>query len=129
MKIEMKAKELGEMIANTDEMLNLKAAEAELESDDRAKQLLEDYNVLQMELAKALRGGVSEGSVEEIKKMFQMKHEEVKDYRVTRSFLAAKAAFDILMKKLNDIILFAITGEEAEHCSSHKCGSCDCGCE
>ncbi|HHV99481.1 MAG TPA: YlbF family regulator [Clostridiaceae bacterium] len=126
--IEMKAKELGEMIACSREMAELKQAEAELESDEMAKQLLEDLNLLKSEFARALREGMDEGTIEEIRNMVNLKQQDVMDYRVTRNFLATKIAFDNLIKKINDIILFTITGEEKGSCSSHGCGSCS-GCK
>jgi len=126
--IEMKAKELGDMIAESREMAELKQAEAELESDDTAKQLLEDLNLLRMELTRAIKEGKPEGTIEEINNMVKLKQQDVMSYRVTRNFLAAKNAFDNLIKRLNDIMLFAITGEEKGSCSSHGCDSCS-GCK
>ena len=126
--IEMKAKELGDMIADSREMAELKEAEAEFESDERAKQLLEDLNFLKAELSLALREGRPETTIEEISTMVKLKQQDVMNYRITRNFLTAKAAFDNLVNRLNDIILFTITGDEKGSCSSHDCGSCS-GCK
>ncbi len=126
--LEMKAKELGEMIANSFEMEELKKAEVELENDEEAKQLLKNLNSLKTELNNAIREGRPEGTIEELRNMVKLKQQDVLNYRTTRNFITAKNAFDSLIKRLNDIILFTITGEEKGSCSSHDCSSCS-GCK
>jgi cell fate (sporulation/competence/biofilm development) regulator YlbF (YheA/YmcA/DUF963 family) len=119
-----KAKELGGMIGTSEEMLRLKKAEAALEADDRGMGLMEDYRLLQIELVKATREKKGEVQIGEIRDMLMNKQSELNDYAITLEYIESKNAFDGMMQKVNDVITFAITGEE---CSPSKCSSCS-GC-
>lgn len=120
------AKELGIILGNSKEIIALKDSEAALQADDRAKTLMNDYKQLQIEMVKATKANKSEAELEEIKEMLLLKQEEINNYQVTNNYLGAKTAFDQLLKKVNDVILFGMTGEEP--CSPSKCGSCG-GCK
>ncbi|MCR4434356.1 MAG: YlbF family regulator [Clostridiales bacterium] len=126
MDIIQKAKELGQMIGDSEEMLNLKESEAEIEQDDRARTLMNDYKLLQVELVKATREKRDSAIIEEIKGRLVSKQEEINHYDVTARYLTAKKIFDGFMKEINDVIIYSITGEEP--CSSGKCSSCGGGC-
>lgn len=120
------AKELGTMIGNSKEMISLKDSEAALQADDKAKTLLDDYKQLQIELVKATKAKKDNAEIESVKEMLLLKQEELNTYPITNNFLEARANFDKIMKNVNDVIIFAITGEE--QCSPTKCGSCG-GCK
>lgn len=124
MDVLMKAKELGEAIANSEELHRLNKAEAALENDERGMALLEDYNLLQKELVRAVNENKGEVRIDEIREMLMAKQNDQNTYPVTLEYLEAKNAFDGLMKNINDIITYAITGEA---CSPSKCSSCS-GC-
>lgn len=124
MDVLVKAKELGRMIGDSDELQRLKKSEIALEGDDRGMGLMEDYRLLQIELVKATREKKGELQISEIKDMLMAKQTELNTYSVTLEYLEAKNGFDAMMKNINDIITFAITGEE---CSPSKCSSCS-GC-
>ena len=126
MDIILKAKELGTMIGSSDEMDRYKKAEAAVENDDRAKTLLNDYKLLQVEVVKATKENREKSIVESLKERLILKQEEINVYEITKEFLEAKSKFDGFMKQINDVIIFGITGEEP--CSSGKCGSCS-GCK
>jgi cell fate (sporulation/competence/biofilm development) regulator YlbF (YheA/YmcA/DUF963 family) len=123
MDILLKAKELGEMLAESEEMKRLKKAEAALESDDKGMQLMEDYRLLQIELVKATREKKGEVQIGEIRDMLMSKQKELNEYHNTNEYIESKNSFDDLMKKINDVITFAITGEECTH-SCETCGGC-----
>lgn len=125
MDIVSKAKELGDLIALSKEMGELKRAEQLLEADGRAKGLLEDYNALQMEMVKAVREGRDSTAIREAQKRLFDKREEIDGYEITAGYLKAKTEFDGLMKTVNDVLVFTVTGEEP--CSPNRCGSCG-GC-
>ena len=126
MDVLIKARELGETIGESAELLRLKKAEAALEGDDRGMALMEDYRLLQIELVKATREKKGEVQISEIKDMLMEKQKELNTYPITLEYLEAKNTFDSLMKNINDVITFAITGEEA--CSPSKCSSCGGSC-
>lgn len=119
-----RARELGHMIAESAEMLRLKRSEAALESDEHAKELMKEYKQLQIELVKASRGKRPEEELEAVKERLIGKQRDLNEYVTTNEYLEAKSAFDRLMANINDVITFAVTGEE---CSPSKCGSCK-GC-
>lgn len=127
MDIITKAKELGESIASSKEMENLKNSEIELEKDRKAKELLNDYKLLQMELVRATKEKREKEIIDSIRLRLMSKQDELNDYDVTKNYLSAKATFDKLMKTVNDVIVFSISGEEP--CSPKKCGSCGGGCK
>ena len=124
MDVLVKAKELGQMIGDSQELNRLKKSEVALESDERGMGLMEDYRLLQIELVKATREKKGEVQIGEIRDMLMSKQTELNTYPITLEYLEAKNNFDGLMKNINDIITFAITGEE---CSPSKCSSCS-GC-
>jgi len=126
MDVLIKARELGETIGESAEMQRLKKAETALEGDDRGMGLMEDYRLLQIEMVKATREKKGEVQISEIKDMLMSKQKELNTYPITLEYLEAKNAFDSLMKNINDVITFAITGEE--ECSPTKCSSCGGGC-
>jgi cell fate (sporulation/competence/biofilm development) regulator YlbF (YheA/YmcA/DUF963 family) len=119
-----KASELGRMIAESAEMVRLKDSEVALESDECARGLMEDYKKLQIELVKASREKKSVEAIELIKERLIGKQLELNEYGKTNEYLEAKSAFDRFMSNINNVITFAITGED---CSPSKCGTCK-GC-
>ncbi len=125
MDVLIKARELGETLADSPVIKRLKSAETALERDDRGMSLLEDQRLLQMELIKATREKSAEVDLKDIRDMLLDKQKEIDEYPLTHEYLEAKDAFDELMKNINDIITFAVTGEA---CSPSKCASCGGGC-
>lgn len=120
----IKARELGELIGNSAELNRLKKSEVAMEGDKHGMELMEDYRLLQIELVKATREKKGEVRIVEIRDMLMAKQTEMNTYPVTLEYFEAKNAFDGLMKNINDIITFAVTGEG---CSSSNCSSCS-GC-
>jgi cell fate (sporulation/competence/biofilm development) regulator YlbF (YheA/YmcA/DUF963 family) len=121
-----KAVELGNAIAASKEMVEYKKYEEEMEADDRAKELLADFKKLQIELVRATRDNKSKDEIDDCKNRLLSKQAEINDYGTTRNYLEAKSAFDGLMKRVNEVIIFTVTGEEP--CSPKKCNSCS-GCK
>jgi cell fate (sporulation/competence/biofilm development) regulator YlbF (YheA/YmcA/DUF963 family) len=121
-----KARELGKSIAQSEELDSLKKCEQEVQNDSKAKLFINDQRQLQAELIKAIRKNNDAEIIESIKKMLADKQKEINEYDVTRRFIEAKQRFDKLVKKINDVITFSITGEEG--CSSEGCSSCR-GCK
>ncbi len=122
-----RAKELGTMIGNSQQMEKLKNAEAKVEVDEKSKTLLNDYKLLQVELVKATREKRSEDIIKSIRERLLQKQEEINNYNITSDYFECKTTFDSFMKQINDVIIYAITGEEP--CSPKKCGSCGGGCK
>ncbi len=125
MEVLIKAKELGELLAESPIIKRLKNAETELENDDYGMTLMEDQRLLQIELIKASREKSPEVGLNNIKDLLIEKQKQIDEYPLTREYLEAKAEFDGLMKNINDILAHAVTGEA---CSPSKCSSCGGGC-
>lgn len=121
----IKARELGETLSVSQELQRLKNAEAILENDDRGMALMEDHRLLQIELIKATRENSEEVRIKDIRDLLMSKQSELNSYPATVEYTEAKNAFDALMKNVNDVITFAITGEA---CTPDKCSSCGGGC-
>lgn len=124
-----KAKELGELIGASEEMAKLKKSEQALESDQKSIALLSDFKKLQTEMMNAMEGNEDKLLIASIKGKLLSKQEEINNYAVTKEYLETKSAFDGMMKQINDVIVFGITGEEPSSCSHSDCSSCGCGCE
>ena len=121
----IKAKELGDLLAESTALNRYKKAEKILENDEKGMSLLEDLRLLKIELVRAAREDRNEEDISELKEMLLSKQEEIYSYPVTREYIDSKKEFDDLMKNVNDIISFSITGEE---CFGSKCSSCGGGC-
>lgn len=117
-----KARELGGLIAASEELLRLKRAEDAIVADERSKKLFEEYKELQRTLVHATKQRMSREIVEEHKKSLMEKQRELNEYKPTKEYLDSKMGFDRLIKTVNDVIMFTITGEE--QCQSSSCGSC-----
>lgn len=127
MEITEKARELGLMLANSKEMALYKDTEALMQSDEKSTRLMNEYKQLQVEMVKLTRSNGAPEQIEDTRKSLLAKQEEINQYEVTYNFLTAKANLEALMKKVNDIIIFSITGEPT--CSDDKCSSCGGGCK
>ncbi len=121
----IKARELGEVLSVSQELQRLKKAETVLENDDRGMALMEDHRLLQIELIKATRENNGEVRIQDIRDLLLSKQSDIDSYQPTHEYIEAKNAFDALMKSVNDVITFAITGET---CSPDKCSSRGGGC-
>ena len=122
-----KAKELGESIGASQQFIDFKKTEIDVEKDAKAKQLLNDFKLLQIELVKATKGKKGAEIIESIKERLTLKQDEINNYDTTKKYFNAKSSFDRLMKTINDVIIFSITGEEP--CSPNKCSTCGGGCK
>ncbi len=127
MDITEKARELGLLMANSKEMEAYKNTEAAMQSDSKSTTLMNEYKQLQIDLVKKTRENAAADSIDEAKQKLLEKQKEINEYPVTFDFLTAKANLEALMKKVNDIIIFSITGEPT--CSDDKCKTCGGGCK
>lgn len=127
MDITEKARELGLLLANSKEMEVYKNSESAMQSDEKSTKLMSEYKQLQIDMVKRTREGAEVSVIEETKEKLLSKQQEINEYDVTFNFLSSKANLEALMKKVNDIIVFSITGEPT--CSDDKCSSCGGGCK
>ncbi|ACL76049.1 YlbF family regulator [Ruminiclostridium cellulolyticum] len=121
-----KARELGQLLAKSKEMQEYNTTEAAMKSDDKSNTLMSEYKQLQIEMVKLTRGEAETQAIEETKEKLLAKQLEINSYSVTMNYLTAKGNLEALMKKVNDILVYSITGES--ECSDDKCKSCGGGC-
>lgn len=126
MDVTAKAKELGLLIADSEQMKKFRDAEAILFSDEVGMNLFNNLNKLQQEFASAMHGG-DEAKADQYKKEFTELNEEVKNNEIAMNYVDSKNAVDELLKQVNDIVMYTLTGEEK--CDSGGCSSCGCGCK
>jgi len=122
-----KARELGLMIANSDEMTNFKKSEEGLYQDSKANTILNDLKLLQTELTKAFEETSDKDIIESIKERITAKYQEANNNEILKNYFEASSKFNNLVKTINDVISYSISGEEG--CSPNKCGSCGGGCK
>lgn len=122
-----KAKELGQLIAESNEMKRLSSSEALFKSDENAIKLLNEYMSIQQEIVMAAQQEKDSKLIESINEKLEAKKDELFSYEVSKNYLEAKSDFDRMMKSINDVIIFSITGEEP--CSHDNCSCCDHGCK
>ncbi len=119
-----KTRELGELIANSEEMKKLKAAEAKQLEDENAKTLMMEFNMNRMNLGRDIQNGkiTEEEAIklneEAFKKMVESS-ESIKEY------VEAKKEFDRVVNEINGVLNFYITGQTPG--CTHDCSSCG-GC-
>lgn len=124
MNIMEKTRELGEMIQNSEEMKAYKAAEAAQKSDEITQEHMKDFNLNRLNLARDMQNGKisREDAVEQNNKAFDELCEKAP---LIREYVDAKAKFDALVKQVNQIINFYITGQTGD--CTHDCSTCG-GC-
>lgn len=119
------AKQLGMMIAKSDKMERLQKAENALENDVEASEMMETYKQRQIDVVRATKMGLAKEEVDAFKLKLLEHQQALNKNAVTKEYLDSKVSFDKFIKDVNQVIMFAITGEEG--CSPSKCGSCS-GC-
>ncbi|MDD6735127.1 MAG: YlbF family regulator [Clostridiales bacterium] len=119
-----KANELGQMIKDSAEMKALNEAEEAQSHDDEAQQLIADFNIKRMNLAKKLREETLTQE-EAVKQNNEAFNEMVEKSETIKNYVEAKKAFDKLVNGVNSTINLYIMGEQGG-CTHdcHTCGGC-----
>ena len=119
-----KAHELGKMIEESPEMAAMNAAEAAQEADAAAQELLQEFNLKRMNLARDLQAGKIK-QAEAMLKNSQAFDEMVAKSETIKAYVEAKKAFDEKINEINGILNYYITGQQPG--CTHDCSSCG-GC-
>lgn len=119
-----KTRELGELIQNSEEMKKVKAAEAAQAQDEKAQELLKEFNMQRMNLARDMQNGKisREDAIEKNNKAFD---ELLEKSETVKAFVDAKNEFDAVINQMNQILNFYITGQDPN--CTHDCSTCG-GC-
>ena len=119
------AKQLGTMLANSEQMTRLKNAEATLEGDSAAKELMNIYKELQLKVVRASKARAEKPEIDALRDELMAHQVALNENAITKEYLDSKNDFDTFTKTINQVITYAMTGDEG--CSPSKCGSCS-GC-
>jgi len=125
MSILEKAYELGQEIATSKELNNMKEAEQELMRDEVAQKIIQEFNEKQKNFMTMQQQGLelTESQKADVKDMEQRMLEHPLIYR----FFEAQQGFEKVLEEINNIISKAISGEQAS-CSDDCCSGCtSCG--
>lgn len=119
-----KAHELGQLIKESEQMQNLKAAEEAQANDNGAQELVNEFNLKRMNLARDMQAGKIKQE-EAVKMNNDAFNEMVEKSEVIKNYVEAKKAFDKMVNGVNSVINLYIVGEQ-EGCTHdcHTCGGC-----
>ena len=119
-----KARELGMLIQASEQMKNAKNAEILQSNDDKAQELMKEYNLKRLNLARDMQSGKisREDAVKQNNEAFD---EIVEKSDSIKNYIEAKKEFDTLVNQVNQILNFYITGQDPN--CTHDCSTCG-GC-
>lgn len=119
-----KTRELGELIQNSEEMKNVKNAEILQENNTEAQELLKEFNMQRMNLARDMQNDKisREDAIKQNNEAFDALLEKSE---VIKNYIEAKKEFDTLVNQVNQILNFYITGQDPN--CTHDCSTCG-GC-
>lgn len=119
-----KARELGAMIQASEEMKNVKNMEILQENDDEAQELLKEFNMQRMNLARDMQSNKISRE-EAVKKNNEAFDDMLSKSETIKKYIEAKKEFDSLVNQMNQILNFYITGQDPN--CTHNCSTCG-GC-
>lgn len=126
-KILEKAKELGQMIAKSEQFEAIKIAEENQAADPEAEKLMAQFTKKQQELSeKMAKPDITKEEFEAIKKEAQEEFEKICENKNINAYLEANRAFSNLINQVNTIIGYFVKGGDAGGCSGScsTCGGC-----
>lgn len=122
-----RAKELGMMIAESDEFKKLKETEAISLADATAQEMMARYNERQQELSQiASKSDLTKEEFEKLQLDAQAEFIKLCQNENIKNYLDANQSFSNLINQVNGIIAHFVRGEDQSGCSGN-CSSCK-GC-
>ena len=119
-----KTRELGVLIQASEQMKNMKNAEILQANDDKAQELMKEYNLTRLNLARDMQAGKISRE-DAVKKNNEAFDDIVERSDTIKKYIAAKKEFDTLVNQVNQILNFYITGQDPN--CTHDCSTCS-GC-
>lgn len=122
------AKELGKAIADSDLMAAVKKAEDVQNNDEKAQQLIGEYNLKRMQLAQRVqKEDVTQEELEAVQKELSDEFDKLMQYSVISDYITARKELDAVLEQVNNVISFYVTGKTPDGGCSGSCSSCS-GC-
>ena len=119
-----KAHELGQMIKECPEMLEMQKCEEAQANDNEAQELLKEFNLKRMNLVRDMQENKITRE-EATKKNSEAFAEMLEKSKVISDYVEAKKDFDAVVTQVNNIINMYITGQDGS--CTHNCATCG-GC-
>ncbi len=120
-----RAKELGMMIADSDEAKAFKAAEELQLEDPEAQRLMMDYNLRMEKLSQeASKPGLTKEEFEKLQMDAQAEMIRICQNKNIDRYLQANRQFNNLINQVNGIIAHFVRGEDNSGCGG-SCASCN----
>ncbi|MCL2415260.1 MAG: YlbF family regulator [Defluviitaleaceae bacterium] len=121
-----KARELGQMILESEQSMRLADAKAALNEDENAKNAIEEINSYQGSLRIAIESGhLSREQMEKAQKRLSEMQSELAGYPVAKEFFNAQEDLDNLLKGVTFVIETIVKGGTGcGGCNNHGCGGC-----
>ena len=123
-----KAKELGMLIAESDEIKAFQLAEKIFMSNEEAQKLLSEYEQKRVDITNQMRQpGLTPEKLGELRGEIQESMLSIKENEIVNQYIETKTTFNQLINRINSIISYCIKGDDEGGCSSGSCSSCK-GC-
>ena len=123
-----KARELGQMIAESDELKALRGAEELQLSDPDAQELMMEYANTRDRLSQRMASGeATKEEFENIQKEMEEAFSKLMTNANIKRYVEANNTFKTLIDQVNAIIAFYVKGEEQSGSCSGNCSACG-GC-
>lgn len=120
-----KAKELGLMLAQSDEFIHMRTAEQAQLADPESQQILKEYNDARQRLAqRANSENITEKQMQQVKEEMENEQTKLKSNPAISEYLSAVSEFNNLMQGVNSAIAFYISPEETCGGDCGGCGGC-----
>jgi len=123
-----KARELGELLQNSDTFKELMEAQAEMEADEECLDIIQQLNEMEHEIETMMQTMDPESAEVKLKAAsYKALRQKVEDNLKMIRYQGAAQSFQQMMTQVNQIIQFFLTGDSGCDSCGGDCGSCG-GC-
>ena len=122
-----KAKELGELIRESEVKKRADETGKALLEDETAKGLIDNYNALREKKTEELKGqDLSKEQAQEVNDYFQAEFEKLAKNSIIKEYLDAARDYEMMLGQMDGILKHVIAGEQDSSCggSCSTCGGC-----
>ncbi len=122
-----KAKELGELIRESEVKKRADETGKALLEDETAKGLIDNYNALREKKTEELKGqDLSKEQAQEVNDYFQAEFEKLAKNSIIKEYLDAARDYEMMLGQMDGILKHFIAGEQDSSCggSCSTCGGC-----
>ncbi len=125
-----KAKELGELLKQSDEFKNYNEVKAKYEADEELQTLISNFNLKKMAVMNQMQNeeNPDEEKLKKLQEEMRTAYSAVMTNETMSEFVKAKETFENLVNEMYGIINFAVTGVAPGGCDGSSCASCGGGC-